>query len=156
MGESIPQPRLPHALLAGVTAGLLSINRENARILIPLVALWMLLQRRALATVVFLSACAAIVSPVALRNYAVGSEFVLSTSQAGPNFYIGNRAGASGLYESLLPDRGNAKFERDDAHRLAEQAAGRRLTPGEVSTYWIDRTLAEIRQEPLEQAAPAR
>ena len=37
----------------------------------------------ALASVVFL-ACAAIVLPVALRIYAVGSELVLSTSQAGP------------------------------------------------------------------------
>ena len=148
LGASVSQPRWPHPALAGVTAGLLSINRENARILIPLVALWMLMQRRTLATVIFLIACAAIVLPVGLRNYAVGSELVLSTSQAGPNFYIGNHLGASGLYESLVPDRGNAKYEREDAQRLAEQAAGRRLSPGEVSTYWIDRTFDEIRREP--------
>ena len=158
-------PRWTTIALAGVTAALLSLNRENARVLIPLVAAWLLARRRLPRgfrlqaespathdtrwTIVFAAAVAAVLIPVGLRNYAAGGEFLLSTSQAGPNFYIGNHAGASGLYESLLPGRGNAKFEREDARRLAEQAVGRTLSPGEVSSYWTTRALADIRREPL-------
>ena len=74
--------------------------------------------------------------PVAVRNYTVGGEFHLTTSQFGPNFYIGNHAGARGLYEPLVAGRGNAEAEREDATRLAEAASGRSLSPEEVSAYW--------------------
>jgi tetratricopeptide (TPR) repeat protein len=89
------------------------------------------------------------VVPVGLRNYALSGDFLISTSQFGPNFYIGNHTGATGVYEPLLPGHGNAQNERDDATALATQAVGHPLSPGEVSTYWFRRTLAEIRQAPL-------
>jgi hypothetical protein len=65
--------------------------------------------------------------PVAFRNWWVGGEFHLTTSQLGPNLYIGNHPGAPGGYEPLRPGRGSAEFERQDATELAEQALGRRL-----------------------------
>lgn len=134
-------------VLAGIAAGLLSINRENSRVLIPIVAIWLVLQRWGRGAILFLIAAAAAVLPFALLNYRPGGEVFLSTSQAGPNFYIGNHRGASGLYESLLPGRGNAQYERDDARDLAERAEGRPLSPGEVSRYWTTRAVADIRQD---------
>jgi Flp pilus assembly protein TadD len=143
---------------AGVATGLLCVNRENARVLIPVIAGWLLLpgaipgspalRRRCSWAAIFVAAAAITVFPLGLRNYLVGGEFFVSTSQAGPNFFIGNHAGASGLYESLLPERGNAKYEREDAQRLAEQASARTLSPGEVSSYWFWRTVADIRDAP--------
>ena len=50
--------------------------------------------------------------PVGLRNKAVGGEFHLTTSQLGPNFYIGNHAGAIGTYEALVVGHGSAADER--------------------------------------------
>ena len=47
-----------------------------------------------------------------------------------------------------MPGRGNVTFEREDATRLAEQASGRRLSPGEVSDYWVGRAVADIRSQP--------
>ena len=38
--------------------------------------------------------------------------------------------------------------KRADATRLAEEAAGRRLSPGEVSDFWTARALAYIRAQP--------
>ena len=72
----------------------------------------------------------------------------MSTSQLGPNFYIGNHAGASGIYEPLTPGGGSAERERSDAERLAEQARGRALSPGEVSDYWLGLALEYIRSQP--------
>jgi hypothetical protein len=88
--------------------------------------------------------------PVALRNYRVGGEFLISTSQLGPNFYIGNHAGASGGYDDLIPGRGTVAYEREDATRLAEEATGRKLRPSEVSSYWLRQGLAYIASHPID------
>jgi Flp pilus assembly protein TadD len=135
--------------VAAAALGLLALNRENARVLIPVVGAWLMLRREWRGTLIFTLTLVVVLTPVAARNYAVGGEFFLSTSQAGPNFYIGNHSGATGLYEPLLPNRGSAKYEREDAARLAEQASGRSLSPGEVSRYWTARALADVSAHPL-------
>ena len=51
----------------------------------------------------------------------------------------------------LLPlrfGRGAPEYERQDAIELAEHAAGRHLTPAEVSRYWEDRALDFITSQP--------
>jgi tetratricopeptide (TPR) repeat protein len=86
--------------------------------------------------------------PVATRNKIVSGEFHLTTSQFGPNFYIGNNETASGTYQPLRFGHGDPKYERQDATELAEQATGRRLTPAEVSRYWTWRALEYIWTQP--------
>jgi 4-amino-4-deoxy-L-arabinose transferase-like glycosyltransferase len=138
--------------LAGVVLGLLALTRENALLLAVPLVLWFLTgdRRRGswLPAAAFLLGGALVLAPVGLRNYAVGGEFHLSTSQFGPNFYIGNHAGAAGLYEPLVTGHGNASDERDDATRLAEEASQRKLSPGEVSAYWTGRALDFIKAQP--------
>jgi len=96
----------------------------------------------------FLIGLALVLLPVAIRNYAVGGGFYLTTSQFGPNFFIGNNPLADGTYRSLRPWRGAPEVERLDATELAEQATGRKLTPGEVSTYWTNRAVTFITSQP--------
>ena len=48
----------------------------------------------------------------------------------------------------LIGGRGSSGYERRDAIDLAERATGRTLTPGEVSSYWTNQTLAFIRSQP--------
>lgn len=138
---------------AGVAVGLLSLTREPARLLPLVAAPWLLRARGARAAALFLAGFALVLLPVGLRNHAVGGAFLVSTSQAGPNLWIGNHAGASGLYEPLAPGRGAPEFERDDATRLAERAAGRPLTPAEVSAHWIRRSVRFARERPGEWLA---
>lgn len=141
--------------LTGVTLGLLTLTRENALALAVPALLWLLAgeKRRPSiawrAAVPFVAGCAIVLLPVAARNAAVGGEFVLTTTQFGPNFYIGNHAGARGTYEPLVPGHGNAADERDDATQLAEAASGHPLTPRQVSAYWSARAFAFIREHPL-------
>jgi tetratricopeptide (TPR) repeat protein len=141
---------------AGLAFGALTLNRENARVLLPVVIGWLWLGVRPAAararvawTGAFVLAASVVVLPVGFRNRAIGGEFLISTSQMGPNFYIGNHAGAKGSYEPLVEGRANASFEREDATRLAERATGRTLSPGEVSDYWLGQALDFIRREPL-------
>lgn len=145
-------------LAAGVALGALSLLRENALLLAPVLAGWLLLSRRdppAAGThdrgprvLAFLTGMALVLVPVAVRNAAFGGGLALTTSQAGPNFYIGNHAGATGSYVPLLAGRSDPAFERRDATELAEQAEGRKLAPGEVSSYWLGRALAFAGEEP--------
>jgi Flp pilus assembly protein TadD len=84
-----------------------------------------------------------------LRNAYVGGELHPTTAQLGPNFWIGNHAGASGFYEPLRYGRGDARVERADATAIAVRESGHPLTPGEVSDYWRDRALADIAADPV-------
>jgi len=91
---------------------------------------------------------AMVLVPVAVRNAYVGGSFYITTSQFGPNFYIGNNPAADGTYQSLRFGRGAPEYERQDATELAERALGRHLTPAEVSGYWTDRALDFVTSKP--------
>ncbi len=99
---------------------------------------------------IFIAGLAIVLLPVAIRNYAVGGGFYLTTSQFGPNFFIGNNPNADGTYMSLRFGRGAPEYERQDATELAEHATGRTLTPSDVSSYWTDRALDFITAHPAQ------
>ncbi len=144
---------------AGMAIGALVLCRENALVFVAAVLLWLVASarrrgRRQLAfAVLFVAGLAAVLSPVALRNRLVGGGFYLTTSQFGPNFYIGNNEDADGTYRPLRPGRGNVKYERRDATELAEKALGRALSPAEVSRYWTGQALAYITEHPADWLA---
>lgn len=141
--------RARDCLLAGLALGCLALSRENALLLLPLVALWVWdRSRRPSHVLVLLAGAVLLLAPVALRNRVVGGEWALTTAQFGPNLYIGNHDGATGAYVPLRPGRGNAAVERRDATELAQQALGRTLRPGEVSGYWRGRALQWISAQP--------
>jgi tetratricopeptide (TPR) repeat protein len=159
VAEYATRPRRGWLVGMGVALGCLLICRENARVLYPFFAGWLLIRprvhavtARVVAAIIFTVGTALPVAPVAIRNHVVGGDLLLSTSQLGPNFYIGNRHGASGAYDPLVPGRANVKFEREDAARLASAALGRGLSAGEVSKYWLEKALDEIWADPWEWA----
>jgi tetratricopeptide (TPR) repeat protein len=103
---------------------------------------------RASAALWFVAGVAVVLLPVAMRNYYVGGGLYLTTSQFGSNLYIGNNPRADGSYMSLREGRGSPEYERVDATELAEEAIGRQLSAGEVSSYWTSRTLEHVRNRP--------
>jgi tetratricopeptide (TPR) repeat protein len=160
----------------GLAMGALALTRENALVLIVVILAWLVLgfngsrrdsrtpnpksrspklesripnpESRAKRAAWFLAGLALVVAPIAMRNAYVGGGFFITTSQAGPNFFIGNNPNADGTYQSLRFGRGAPEYERQDATELAERALGRPLSPGEVSGYWTDRALAFITTHP--------
>jgi tetratricopeptide (TPR) repeat protein len=140
-------PRNVHWLALGLAIGGLSLTRENAIVFTIVIAAWALWQTRR-AAAVFLAGVAIGILPVAVRNSIVGGGFYATTSQFGPNFYIGNNPRADGTYQPLRFGRGAPEFEREDATEIAERAIGRRLSPAEVSGYWTDQALNFITARP--------
>jgi len=144
------------ALGAGVVLALLALTRENALVLAGVILPWMVLRfpslttiRRAVYACVFALALLLPLLGVGLRNHRVGGTFALTTSQLGPNLYIGNNPEATGMYRPLVAGHETPRYEAEDARRLAEAALGRPLTRGQVSAYWRDRALEFVAQEPL-------
>ena len=154
LARLVTEPGRPRAWLwPGVVLGALVLTRENALVFAAVLLGWLVVSRdtgrRHLARAGALAlGLALVLVPVAARNQAVGGEFLLTTAQLGPNFYIGNNPDADGTYRPLVPGRGDPRFERRDATQLAERELGGPLTPGQVSRYWTGRSLEYIRTEP--------
>ena len=154
LARLVTEPGRPRAWLwPGVVLGALVLTRENALVFAAVLLGWLVVSRdtgrRHLARAGALTlGLALVLLPVAARNQAVGGEFLLTTAQFGPNFYIGNNPDADGTYRPLVPGRGDPRFERRDATQIAEREVGAPLTPGEVSSYWTGRALEYVRTQP--------
>lgn len=142
-------------LLIGTTLGIWALNRENAMLLIPVIAIWTWLAFRELSRrdrtiriAIFVIAAIGVLCISGFRNLFVGGEFHFTTAQFGPNLWIGNGAGADGAYRPVLATHADPFFERSDAALIADNATGRKLSAGEVSSYFVRKTLQEIAAEP--------
>ncbi len=141
-------------LWLGLGMGGLSLTRENALVLAAVILAWIVVRdrhagrERVAAAGAFVLGLALVLLPVVARNNMVGGGLYVTTSQFGPNFYIGNNPSADGTYVPLRFGRGSPEYERQDAIDLAERASGRRLTPAEVSRYWADQALDFITSHP--------
>lgn len=162
------------ATACGACLGLLCLTRENALIWSPVLVLWFLWSsgseqqspavtddvqttngkswipdRRSLQKgLAFVAGLIVVFLPVVVRNGLLGGVWSPTTFQAGSNFYIGNHAHATGVYQPLISGRETPLYERSDAIQLAEQNTGRELTAAEVSQFWFDKAFAEIGEAP--------
>ena len=151
-------PRFFLYVALGLTMGGLALTRENALVFIVVILAWIITQglgarggglaAAGRSAAMFLVGLAIVLVPVAARNAYVGGGFYITTSQFGPNLYIGNNPAADGTYQSLRFGRGAPEYERQDATELAERALGTRLTPAEVSGYWTDKALEFVTSRP--------
>ncbi len=141
---------------SGLFIGLACLTRANFLLLVPVLLIMVLVHKEAglqkrLATA-FLCVLGLLTAfgPVAARNYVVGNQWVLTTSQAGQNFYIGHNPEANGTYIKLPFVRPDALFEQEDFKSEAEKRTGTTLNAGQASRYWLQQGLAFIRNNPLE------
>ena len=133
---------------AGLTFGVQALNRPN--VLIPAIAVVAMLAaaRRATASLAMAAGLLLAVAPLAARNYAIAGDWSPVSSHGGLNFYIGNNADANGAYAPVPGITADVSGQQNDARRVAEQAAGRRLDDGEVSAYFYDLGWTWIRLHP--------
>ncbi|OGP58721.1 MAG: hypothetical protein A2V67_16970 [Deltaproteobacteria bacterium RBG_13_61_14] len=149
------RPTVPAWLLAGISLGLLGLDRPNALLFAPIAALFALFALRplrlaSLRPVAALALGAALfILPVTLRNYVIGQDLVLISSHGGMNFYIGNGPGAIGTYQSPPGVAASITGQMRDTRRIAEAAAGRALKPSEVSDYYYRLAWNFLRAHPL-------
>ena len=138
------------AAAAGAATALLVALRLNAIVVLPVLVAWIARARPAVATRALLLVglgLVAIAAPLALRR-ALAAAHGEAASLWGIHFYVGSRLDGDGGY-TVVPGVADDVFGHvDDARALAEASRGRRLTPAEVSRYWLGRGLEEIRRDP--------
>ena len=140
-------------LAAGLLLGLSATARPMVLLFVAAVAGWFVAQGgrrgwRQWGLVVV--GCGLVVGAVAWRNYLVGGEWLLTTSSAGMNFYVGNHSEANGIYAQVdfLPSA-EPDLERTAFIREAEARTGRELTPAQASRYWLVAGLRFAVENPL-------
>lgn len=89
------------------------------------------------------------VSVVTIRNYYVGKEFVLISSNGGEVFYMGNNDKAEGTYMAVDGISRDITFQNEDIISVAHSNSGKKLTRSGVSRYWYKKGISFIWNEPL-------
>ncbi|MDP3718870.1 MAG: tetratricopeptide repeat protein [Acidobacteriota bacterium] len=148
---------------AGASLGLLALNRPNALVFAGAAAAAVFVVQwrqtaadhasrgtRVARAAILLASLLAVLAANAVRNYAVSGQAVVIASHGGLNLYIGNHDRADGTY-TPVPDITPSIFgQASDATRVAESAAGRTLTPAEVSNYFTRRAVDWVTAHPAD------
>jgi tetratricopeptide (TPR) repeat protein len=146
--------------LAGIVLGLSAITRPNVLIFIPFVLLWIGWElwkenknRILVSGLFYLLGIILVISPVTLRNWIVGKDLVLISSQGGINFFIGNNPESDGktafAAPGMLPYDGYKDNVWLTSIKLAEENLGRKLKPSQISNFWLRQGLNFIKTHPL-------
>ena len=150
---------------SGATLAMAGLTRGNLLLVLPVLALWFvvraphndaasLAQRirdrtRWIQAATFTAGATFVLAFPAIHNYAVGGEFIPTTSNAGANFYIGNNAtNRTGEYQALPFVDPNPQYEQRDFKREAEKRSGRELSHREISRFWFQESIRWIRSDP--------
>jgi hypothetical protein len=153
--------RLGLAGTAGAPWGVVGLLRSNAILIAPLAAGWLALggsrppgsgrKPGVWLALTFLAGVFLVLTPVAAINTAVSNprELLGTTWQLGPNFYIGNGPEATGTYMAPPFVRAHPVYEAADYAVEAMRRAGRHLTPGQVSRFWLSEGLRQWEHAPL-------
>ena len=148
-------PTARRGALAGLLLGLAALTKAGVIAFTMVFALVLLVRPRLAAggrphpgvaamTAVF----ALLIALVTLHNRLWGDDWVLLTSHAGLNFYIGNNPDADGTFRAPAGTGLGLQAQIADSRAVAEADAGRSLKPSEVSAYWAARGRAFIREHP--------
>ncbi len=136
-------------VVAGALAGLALMARPNLAAILPVGLLWLLWRpwsgrQRLLATGLAIAGLVLGMAPSWVHNALAGQGFIPVSSSGGHSFFLGNNPQATGRFhvpKGMKIDDTSHEAYRRSLTVLAEQAAGKRLTAAEVSSYWFGRGL---------------
>jgi len=138
--------------LAGAALGLSALARASILIFAMFALVWVWrragVRRRSL-SLAYVGALVVMLLPAMIHNAIVSRVFLPVTSNAGVNFYIGNSRTATGRFEPIAEVD---IYDDFTTQRYLERKTGRELSPSEVSSYWVKRTLEDMRAQPARAA----
>lgn len=131
-------------LLPGFLLGLSALCVANVLAFVPVAALWLAWVRRGqlVGVAALLLGTALAIAPVTLRNYYVGGDWVLISSNAGLNFYIGNNA----QYDEMVAVQPGPAWQELTARPRVEVGA---VQPSAQSQFFFAEAWDFIRQQPF-------
>lgn len=152
--ESLWRPWLWMGLLSGFVA--MTVATILFVIPLPIVAAARNLRKPGavlVAAVVLIAGVFAGSSPCWLHNYVIAREPVFLSAHSGVNFWVGNNPVATG-YPKMPPGlRASQEGMLKDSIRMAETAAGHKLSRVEISRFWSEKASRFIHDEPAKWRA---
>ncbi|OGL41713.1 MAG: hypothetical protein A2161_18045 [Candidatus Schekmanbacteria bacterium RBG_13_48_7] len=135
--------------MIGITLGIMIIGRGTYIFYLPVILVFSYIKisadKRIKLVGIILLSTVAILLPVTIRNYAVTKRIVFLTTNSGINFFIGNNPLSEGGYvmlDSVDPDKDPS------GKNFAESSLKRSLNEKEISEFWRNLALKEIRKYP--------
>ncbi len=149
-------------ILGGIVLGLFALVRANILLFAPVVLCWSLWMPRkkkqgkqlVVTWLGFIVGAAVMIAPATIRNYIVADDFVLITSNAGVNLYIGNNEDSTGGYsnipdlEKLGVDQAWGSFDYPKILRGVEASEERQMKYSELSSYFTGKAIDYIKGHP--------
>ncbi len=147
------ETRIWRYVLIGFLFGLSALARANILAFALVVLGWIAFAsgrgRRLARAGAFAAAVIVTIMPATIHNYLASRDFVLITSNAGVNFYIGNSDQATGIF---YPPKGVNMGEDAGFKTLVEKILGREVSDSEFSRYWFNEAFEFIRANPGREA----
>jgi 4-amino-4-deoxy-L-arabinose transferase-like glycosyltransferase len=144
-----------HSIFIGVVLGLLIISKPIFILAVPFL-IFHLYHNKFTASehllkniFAFCVPLIVIIGSVTLRNYYVGKDLVLVSSNGGENFFIGNNSEANGVYNPIKGISRDIKYQNEDVNAFAQTETGKIMKRSEVSRYWFHKGLRYIFSDPL-------
>lgn len=161
--RAMSRPAILRFAAAGIVLGLSAVCRPSALVTVALIFVWLLamgLRSRAssptgvaLKHTAFLAIGVMLaILPVTARNYFVGHDIALLSTNGGIVFAQANHPGTNGISSAMDGFTGSIMTQQDEEMVIARKALGHPVTPSESSSFWLNTGLCFIRSQPVEFA----
>lgn len=141
--------------LSGILLGLAAAARPNFLFVFIAILVWSRFtfkpeyrRLRVRCLIVFSAAVVLVLSPIAIRNYAISGEFIPFRCDAGIIAYQGNGPYTDGRFSFVPFFPGDKAGTLLEAKKIAERVEGRSLSPKGVSDFWFAETWKYLRGHP--------
>lgn len=136
------------AIMCAVWVGVYFLARPNILAVVPVFLVFFLSVRKPQLAGLFVLVLVTFPLAHGLRSKSLTGSFLMMPTQGGVNFYIGNNPRADGMTAIVPGTRPSWEGGYDDTISIAESAAGRKLTAGEISSYWLNRGVEYVAENP--------
>ena len=91
-----------------------------------------------------------VIAPATIRNAIVSGQFVLISSNAGVNLYIGNNEASTGCFINYFPGLGDfgTCFDYPAITRAVSRRVGKPMRDAEISRYFASLAMQYMREHP--------
>jgi len=163
LARAVALPTARRLAMAGACIGLAALARPTILALLPAIPFVFAAGRETTAprtprvwlrpSLWVVGACAVVLLPATIRNYAAGKAIVPVTWSGGLNFYIGNNSQSDGR-SAMIPGTDSPWMGGDaEALAIASQQAGDSLTAAQASRFYAGRGLDYVTTYPADAAA---
>jgi tetratricopeptide (TPR) repeat protein len=149
--------KIIHWTAAGFVLALSILTYAQAHLLVPVVIMYLFLTHRPQNATLW-DRIKQAVKPVAWFTVGLliilGPNKIISTihhtdfALVGIHYYIGNWEKADGMLTPPLQISPNPRGHADEAQQIAERESRKKLTPAQVSYFWINKSITYLRHQP--------